>query len=280
MHPSGKALLRTVRPQMTLPEAVAEYVSSGQCLYLGNFAGQLFSVGHELIRAHVEELDVVMSSGGLLLDQLLGAGVVNCATIAHCWGAVGPAPAGQFRRMAEAGELDGRLRELSLGVLISSLTAAAWDVAWCPTSDLSGTGYVEEDWTMELLTTASLPTGRTPVAAALSPDIAFVHADLADDQGNCVIRGPLAETLVAAQAARQVVVVAEELVSRERIRHEMGVLPGVLVTALVEYPRAVWPDGAVGRYERDVATHERYAAATNNPDQFLQWLASLEEHCL
>jgi glutaconate CoA-transferase subunit A len=104
-----------------------------------------------------------------------------------------------------------------------------------------------------------------------------VHADIADDQGNCVIRGPLGETLVAAQASQKVVVVVEELVSRSRIRREMAVLPGVLVDALVEYPRAVWPDAAVGRYERDVTTHERYGAATRTVEQFSQWLATLEE---
>jgi glutaconate CoA-transferase, subunit A len=266
----------TIRPQITLHEAVREYVSSGDSIYLGNFGGHLYSVGHELIRSRIRDLDIVMSSGGLLLDQLLGAGVVRGATIAHCWGAVGPTPAGNFRRQAEAGQLAGRLREVSMGMLTSSLTAGAWDMPWCPTTDLVGTGYVEENWSRDLLTTAFTEVASLPVSAALIPDLAFVHADIADDQGNSVIRGPLGETLVAAQAARRVIVVVEEVVSREAIRREPAVLPGVLVNALVEYPRAVWPDAAFGRYERDIHTHEQYAAATRTAELFSSWCDSLE----
>ena len=96
---------------LSLPEAVAAYAPDGARVYLGNFGAQLFCVGHELIRQRRRELDVVIASGGLLLDQLFGAGLVRTATFGHCWSPVGPTPAWNFRRLAESGAAVGRTRK-------------------------------------------------------------------------------------------------------------------------------------------------------------------------
>ncbi|MFD2349615.1 hypothetical protein ACFSTC_09930 [Nonomuraea ferruginea] len=55
-----------------LPEAVTAHVQPGRTVYLGNFGAQLFAVGHEIIRQGRTGLHVVIGSGGILLDQLLG----------------------------------------------------------------------------------------------------------------------------------------------------------------------------------------------------------------
>ncbi|MEN3270163.1 MAG: glutaconate CoA-transferase, subunit [Pseudonocardia sp.] len=87
---SGPALL-------SLADAVRRHVRPGVRVYLGNFGAQLFSVGHEIIRQGCSHLDVVIASGGLLMDQMLGAGVLRSATFAHCWSPVGrPGPGVQL----------------------------------------------------------------------------------------------------------------------------------------------------------------------------------------
>jgi glutaconate CoA-transferase subunit A len=260
---------------MELSEAVAQYVRPGSTVYIGNFSGQLFCVGHELLRAGLTDLHIVMSSGGLLLDQLIGGGVVSRATFAHCWSPIGPAPAWNLRRWAEAGDLDGSIQELPLGCLITALTSAAWDVAFLPVSDLRETGFATDGWSGGQIDRIESHLGTQQVVQALQPDVAFVYVDLADDQGNGLIRGPLGETLAAAQAGREVVVVAEEIVSRERIRAEMAQLPGIVASALVEWPRAVWPDSAVGRYPRDVAAYEEFTTNARDPECFERWVAAL-----
>lgn len=262
---------------LTLAEAVAEHVRPATRVYLGNFGTQLFSVGHEMIRQRLRDVDLVIASGGLLMDQLLGAGVLRSATYGHCWSPVGPAPAHNFRRAAQSGDTTVRMHELSLGLLTAALTAGAWGVPFMPVPDLPGTGYVDEDWSDGLLVTATCAHGTARVVRAEVPDVAFVHVDLADEQGNGVVRGPLGEVLVAAQAAGRVVLVAEEITSTAVVREHGITVPGVLTTALVHQPGAVAPDGAVGRYDRDVGGYEDYSRRSASPEGFAEWL---DEHVL
>lgn len=258
-----------------LAEAVRTHVRPGRSVYLGNFGAQLFSVGHEMIRQGVSDVDVLVASGGLLLDQLIGAKVPRSATFGHCWSPVGPAPAWNFRRAAESGRLDVELHEVTLGLFSAALLAGAHGVPFMPVADLPGTGYTDEDWTGGMLATAECAFGSTRVVRALCPDVAFVHVDLADEDGNGYVAGPLGEVVLAAQAAGAVVLVAEEIATGEAVREAGVTIPGVLTCAVVHHPGALAPDGAVGRYDRDVGTYEDYARRSRSPEGFAAWLAEV-----
>ncbi len=271
---------------LTLAQAVGEYVGDGATVYVGNFGAQLFCVGHELIRQQRHELHAVIASGGVLLDQLIGAGVLASATFGHCWGPVGPKPAWNFRRSTERpysehehttdghAEADSRLQlhEVSLGLLTAALTAGAWGVPFMPVSGPAGTGYLEQDWTGGLIGQADSTFGSAPVVRNIAPDVAFVHVDRVDANGNGHISGPVGEVPVAAQAARTVVLVAEEVTDTDTLRRHGITIPGVLVDAYVHQPHAVWPDGAIGRYDRDVDAYLSYAQQSKTTDGFTQWL--------
>lgn len=258
--------------QMGLTEAVRRHVHPASSVYLGNFGAQLFAVGHELIRQGVTDIDAVIASGGLLMDQLLGAGTLRSATYGHCWSPVGPSPAWNFRRAAEGGDHGTALHEMSLGMMTAALTAGAWGVPFMPIPGLPGTGYAEEDWTGGRCSTVTTEFGTSDIVAALNPDVAFVHVDIADEAGNGVIRGPLGEVLVAAQASATVVLVAEEIADAETVRAAGIVVPGLLTTTVVHRPGAVLPDGAIGRYDRDIAAYEEYVSRAATPEGFAQWL--------
>jgi glutaconate CoA-transferase subunit A len=260
---------------LTLTEAVRAYVRPGAVVYLGNFGAQLFSVGHEMIRQHVSDISILMASGGLLLDQLIGAGVARSATFAHCWSPVGPAPAWNFRRAAQSGELQTSLHEVTLGLFNAALLAGAHGVPFMPVRDLPRTGYTEEEWTAGMLSTTECEFGSSRVVRALRPDIAFVHVDLADKDGNGHIRGPLGEVQLATQAASAVVLVTEELASGTAVRAAGLNIPGVLVDAVVQCPGALAPDGAIGRYPRDTEAYERYTEQSSTPERFAAWLAEV-----
>jgi glutaconate CoA-transferase subunit A len=131
---------------------------------------------------------------------------------------------------------------------------------------------VTEDWPGGRTHVVETPFGSARVIAAEVPDVAFVHADLADAAGNAAIRGPLGETVLAAQAARATVVVAEAVVPTAEVLAAGVTIPGLIVDAVVERPGAVRPDGAIGRYDRDVAAYRRYSAASRTVDGFGQWL--------
>ncbi len=258
-----------------LAGAVRVHVTPGSRVYIGNFGAQLFCVGHELIRLGIRDVDAVIASGGLLLDQLIGAGTLRSATFGHCWSPVGPSPAWNFRRLAEGGYDGCAVSEMSLGTLTAALTAGAWGVPFMPVHSLPGTGFADEDWTRGRVDHVRTRFGDADVVEAIAPDVAFVHADAVDGEGNAAIRGPLGEVLVAAQASSRVVIVAEELVSADAVQ-EIGIsIPGILVDDVVVQAGAVRPDGAIGRYPRDVEGYESYTAASATQKGFEQWRRSL-----
>ena len=53
---------------------------------------------------------------------------------------------------------------------------------------------------------------------ALTPDVSFVHVQVADAEGNCRIDGPRWENEEQAKAARRLIVIAEEIVPTSRSR--------------------------------------------------------------
>ena len=261
--------------EVSLADAVSRQVQPGASVYLGNFGAQLFCVGHELIRQKLTGIDAVIASGGLLMDQLLGAGTLRSATYGHCWSPVGPSPAWNFRRAAESGDDRTLLCEMSLGMMTAALTAGAWGVPFMPVPGLPGTGYVDENWPKGRRSSVTTQFGAADIVAAIAPDVAFVHVGIADLEGNGVIRGPLGEVLLAAQASTTVVLVAEEIADPETVRSAGIVIPGLLTTAVVHQPGAVVPDGAIGHYDRDVAGYENYVSRASTPEGFAEWLAEV-----
>lgn len=265
---------RAVEP-LTIGEAVDHYAPDGSTVYIGNFGAQLFALGHELIRREVRDLEVVIASGGILLDQMIGAGNLRSAVFAHCWSPVGPSPAHNFRRAAQGGDRSTVFHEMSLGHITAALTGGAWDVPFMAVPGLPGTGFVDEDWTNGYLGSTSTPFGDSAIVKSIRPDVAFVHVDTADFEGNGLNRGPLGEVLVAAQASQHVVLVAEDVVGDDSVLAAGPTIPGLLVDAVVRHPGAVAPDGVVGRYDRDVAAYESYNRAARTREGFFTWLADL-----
>jgi glutaconate CoA-transferase subunit A len=243
------------RSRLELAEAVENFVADGDCVWLGNFGAQLFAVGHELVRQGRRDLHVVISSGGLLLDQLLAARAVAEVTFCHCWNPVGPRPTPAFRRAWQDGD-DVRWHELSFGMIVAALGAGAAGVPFAPVLVSPDVGY--RQWSPTCLTDVVTPFGSATIVRALAPDVAFVHADQAGERGDAALSTPLGESLLAVQAARRTVVVAEELVDGSPAHAQ---IPGALVDAVVHAPGAVAPDGAPGRYRRDVQAYEAYGLA-------------------
>jgi glutaconate CoA-transferase subunit A len=252
---------------LTLEEAVSD-VADGSQVLLGNFGAQLFAVGHELVRQGKRDLHIVAGSGGILLDQLLHEGIVRAATVAHCWNPVGPATARGWRSAVESGRL--QLTELSLGALSSALLAGAWGVPFMPTTDLEATGYRTDHRANGLLDIARCSLGETTVVAALQPDVAFIHVDRATADGDGWVSQPGADVTAAAMAARQTVLIAEELSSDPRAWGPCTI-PGAVTRSVAVRPGAVYPDGALGRYPRDITAYQDYARLDGHADGIAEW---------
>lgn len=117
------------------------------------------------------------------------------------------------------------------------------------------------------------PREMVAVAPPIRPDIAVLHALVADRQGNALT--PLHRNdLLVAQASRRVVVTAEEVVQGPLSpRYNEGTLiPGVYTTAVVHMPFGAHPTACPGRYPVDQAHLEEYARSARDEEGFRAYL--------
>ena len=76
---------------MTMKEAINKLVHDESFVFFGGFGnGMTFSAAHEIIRQKKRNLKVTKCSGGIMFDQLIGAGVANHIVTSHCWNGTGP----------------------------------------------------------------------------------------------------------------------------------------------------------------------------------------------
>ena len=111
---------------------------------------------------------------------------------------------------------------------------------------------------------------------ALVPDVAVVHLQRADKNGNAHCWGNFGVMLEGVRAAKKVIVCAEEIASEDVIASDPNrtVIPGFLVTAVVECPLGAHPSPVQGYYKRDDAFFQQYHAETKTQADFEAWAAS------
>lgn len=253
-----------------------ESIDSGDVVYVGGFGfAQPFSAVHELIRQGISDLHVIRSSGGVLLDQLVGAGCVSETTIAHCWNAVGPTPTSAFRRAAEDGvPRPITIEEHGLGNLVLRLFAGARRLPFVPAGPVESTGQFEKQSFSGKFTEVSFEGDSHYVMEPLNPDISIVHVPRADERGNAQLTGARAEIKHGAMAADTLIVTTEEFVPSEAVQEtpDETILPGFMVDHVVESSGGAHPSGVLGCYDRDIDHLEHYGNVTESRDGFEAYL--------
>jgi glutaconate CoA-transferase subunit A len=112
------------------------------------------------------------------------------------------------------------------------------------------------------------------VVPPLRPDVAVIHAQRADAQGDTQVWGLLGAQKEAAFAADRVIVVVEELVDEEVIRADPNrtVIPGLIVDAVVVEPFGAHPSYVQGAYDRDNRFYVEWDAISRDPARLHAWL--------
>lgn len=108
---------------------------------------------------------------------------------------------------------------------------------------------------------------------AIQPDVTIVHVQRADRLGNAHCWGNFAVMLEGVRAANKVILCAEEIVTEEVIASDPNrtVIPGFLVSAVVECPYGAHPSPVQGYYKRDDAFFQQYHAETKTAADFSDW---------
>lgn len=120
------------------------------------------------------------------------------------------------------------------------------------------------------------------IVPALKPDVAIIHAQRADKEGNVQAWGILGDIKEAAFAAKKVIVSVEEIVDEHIIRSDPNrtVIPGFIVNAVIEEPWAAHPSYAQGYYDRDNEFYvewDRISSDASALEKYLEeWVYSVE----
>ncbi len=264
---------------MPMKEAVSTCVKSGDFLFIGGYiARPPFAAIHEIIRQGITDLTITRSNAADDFDMLIGAGCVNrfIATFLSLglWGL-----ARCYRRAMEKGipnkiEVE-EYTNLSLPMM---LMAGALGMPFVPVRDMVGTDLMnvksftgEDKYRM-----IESPFDGSPVllVPALNPDTAIIHVQQADEEGNAQIWGIGGDCKWGANAAKQVIVTCERIVSRETVGKDPSrtIVPCFKVAAVVEEPFGSHPGYTPGFYDVDQFFGYQYQQASNTEEGFKEFL--------
>src|SRR4051794_33733235 len=258
--------------QLTLEQAIKVHAPSGSSVALGLQLEQMipFAAGHELIRQGKKDLTLIGPISDILFDQLIGAGCVE-KVIAAWVGNVMMGQAYNFRRAVEDEKI--KVFNLTNFTVALALQAGAMGVPYLPTRTAQGSDVPKNNHFFYQV--FSPFEGKEPLLAvrALVPDVAIVHVQRADENGNAHCWGNFGVMIEAVRAAKKVIVCAEEIVGAEVIASDPNrtVIPGFLVTAVVECPLGAHPSPVQGYNKRDDAFFQQYHAETKTQSDFNAW---------
>jgi glutaconate CoA-transferase subunit A len=238
---------------LSMREAISRFVADGDVVLAEGFTHLIpFAAGHEIIRQRKKELTLVRLTPDLLYDQMVAAGTAR--KLVFGWlGNPGVGSLHGIRRAVEEGE-PGPLEidEYSHFGLLTRIRAGAAGLPYLPLRTYYGTDLPKVN---ENIKPVVCPfTGEELYAVpALKPDVAIVHAQRADSEGNTQVWGLLGVQKEAAFAAKKVIVVVEEVVEEALIRSDPNrtLIPGIIVDAVVVEPYGAHPSFAQGYYDRD-----------------------------
>lgn len=260
----------------TLTEAIARYVPDGASVALGLALEHLipFAAAHEMIRQRRQHLTLIGPISDILFDQLIGAGCVD--KVQAAWvGNVSEGLGHCYRRASERGIPYPLITESHSNFTIGlALFAAAMGAPYIPTRSLLGSDLPRHNPNLRLETS---PLDGSPVllVPAIAPDVTILHVQRSDEDGNVHLWGNAGIAQEAMLAARDVIVVAEEIVPHALIVSDPNRVlgPSFKVRAVVHEPWGAHPSPVQGYYNRDHAFFHAYHTRTRTQEGYAAWLA-------
>ncbi len=257
----------------TMEKAIAEFVPNGASVALGLQMEQMipFAAGHEIIRQKKRGLTLIGPISDILFDQLIGAGCAE-QVIAAWVGNVMMGSAYNFRRAVEENGL--KIFNMTNFSIALALQAGAMGVPFLPTKTALGSDVPKGNHFFYQIFSPFAPKEILWAVRALNPDVTIVHVQRADGEGNAHCWGNFGVLVEGIRAAKQVIVIAEEIVAPKVIASDPNrtVIPGFLVNAVVECPHGAHPSPVQGYYKRDDAFFRQYHEQTKTKTDSDAWL--------
>ncbi|MEL6793025.1 MAG: CoA synthetase, partial [Pseudomonadota bacterium] len=118
------------------------------------------------------------------------------------------------------------------------------------------------------------PADEVAILPALRPDVALIHADLADSQGNIWVGGRH-EVKMLAHAAHRTIATVEEVIEgdlRDDPAKGSNLIGALYVDAVAPAPGGAWPTAAPGRYPLDEDHLAAYAHLAKDEAAFADYV--------
>ncbi len=269
---------------MSMRDAVAGYVSDGCSVAIEGFTGFIcFAAGHEIIRQRRRNLTLIRMTPDLIYDQMIAAGMASKLIFSYM-GNPGVGSLYCIRRAVEKNiPCALELEEYSHYGLVGRFAAGACHSPFFPLRSYIGSDMLAANPLIKLIDDP-YGTGKIAVVPPLNPDVAILHAQRADRNGNTQLWGLLGMQKEIAFAAKHVIVVVEEIVDESVIRADPNrtLIPGLIVDAVVHEPYGAHPSYVQGYYDRDNESYLAWDKLSQDHEAVLAWLAEwvygLENH--
>lgn len=255
-----------------LSQAVAELVGDGDEIALEGFSHLVpFAASHELVRQGRKNLTIIRLVPDIIVDQLIGMGCVR--RLVFSW--AGNPGVGSLHRFRDAVEHSWpkplEIEEHTHAGLANRYVAGASGLPFSILRGYLGTDLAAKTDNVRYIT-CPFTSVQLAAVAAVSPDVAIVHAQQADVHGNVQLWGIVGVQKEAVLSAKRALVTVEEIVSEFTLVPGSVVLPSWTVTRIALVPGGAWPTYSHGYTTRDNEFFVRWDAISRDRDSFMAWM--------
>jgi glutaconate CoA-transferase, subunit A len=256
----------------SLREAIADLVHDGDVLAMEGFTHLIpFAAGHEVIRQGRKNLTLIRMTPDLIYDQMIGMG---CASkLIFSWGGnPGVGSLHRFRDAIQTGwPVPLQIEEHSHADMAARYQAGASGLPFALIRGYIGSDLPKYNPNIKSVTCPF--TGEVLAATpALTPDVAIIHAQKADRQGNVLIYGIIGIQKEAVLASKRAIVTVEEIVEDLQAPMNSCVLPHWCLTHVCVVPGGAHPSYAHGYYQRDNTFCKAWDGIAKDREKFQQWM--------
>lgn len=257
---------------LELSEAVTRHVEPGCSVAAEGFTHLIpHAAGAEIIRQGIRHLTLIRMTPDVIFDQLIGVGCAD--KLVFSWG--GNPGVGSLYRLRDAYEKgvphQMEFEEHAHAAMANAYAAGAAGLPCAVFKGYRGTQYPEVNPKIKFIECPFTGEELT-VIPAHRPDVAIIHAQRADRQGNVWMTGILGVQKEAVLSAACSIVTVEEIVDNIDEASSGTVIPRWAVDVVCVARLGAFPSYAEGYYDRSNFFYQKWGEVSRDYDRFCEWM--------
>ena len=257
---------------LELSEAVTRHVAPGCSVAAEGFTHLIpHAAGAEIIRQGIRHLTLIRMTPDIIFDQMIGMGCAD--KLVFSWG--GNPGVGSLFRLRDAYEKgvphEMEFEEHGHAAMANAFAAGAAGMPCAVFKGYRGTQFLEVNPKIRFIECPFTGEELT-VIPAHRPDVAIIHAQRADRQGNVWMTGILGVQKEAVLSAAYSIVTVEEIVDNVDEGSGGTVIPRWAIDVVCEARLGAFPSYAEGYYDRSNAFYQKWGEVSREYNRFREWM--------